>query len=103
MYYTWRTASVFIRNNIDVATKVKLYREQKMVLDVDALVRRSDGRLQHMRRMYGLYLLRDRNHRACSDRHLAVADLTRRNRPAKEGPVEFAAPEGAKILEKDEK
>ncbi|VDO92849.1 unnamed protein product [Heligmosomoides polygyrus] len=116
VWSAWKIASIFIRNNIDVATKMKLYREQKMMLDVDALVRvlmvayntceewtdficSATGITRHA--PIDTHAFDRPYEEALRKVKEAVADLTRRNRPAKEGPVGFAAPESARMLEKD--
>ncbi|VDP02988.1 unnamed protein product [Heligmosomoides polygyrus] len=44
VWSAWKISSIFIRNDIDVATKMKLHKEFKVYLDTDALARAACGR-----------------------------------------------------------
>ncbi|VDP01322.1 unnamed protein product [Heligmosomoides polygyrus] len=116
VWSAWRISSIFIRNDIDVATKMKLHKEFKVYLDTDALARvlkaaynscvewtsficSTESIARHapidayaVNRPYEIALRQVKE---------TVAEVSRRKRPTKDGPVRFAAPKSARMLEKD--
>uniref|UniRef100_A0A8L8JWG3 DDE Tnp4 domain-containing protein n=1 Tax=Heligmosomoides polygyrus TaxID=6339 RepID=A0A8L8JWG3_HELPZ len=115
VWSAWKTASIFIRNDKDLPTKMK-YREHAVVLDVDALSKvlkvacdicmewtdficSITGVTKHAPvDGYAVERFYDTALRKVMD---VIAGSAKRNRPTKEGPVGFAAPDCARMLEVD--
>ncbi|VDP42346.1 unnamed protein product [Heligmosomoides polygyrus] len=116
VWSAWKTASIFVRNDKDLPTKMKMYREHAVVLDVDALSKvlkvaydtcmewtdficSTTGVTRHAPvDSYAVERFCDTALRKVKD---VIAGSAKRSRPTKEGPVGFAAPDCARMLEVD--
>ncbi|VDL70759.1 unnamed protein product [Nippostrongylus brasiliensis] len=112
----WKTPSIFIRNNVDLANKMKMLRECRFTLDVDALARvlkaayssctdwtdficSTEFITRHA--AVDSFAVQGPYERALKKAKEENTELSRKNRPTKSDPVGFAAPDCARMLQQD--
>ncbi|VDP07470.1 unnamed protein product [Heligmosomoides polygyrus] len=114
LWEAWRAASVFVRGDIDVASKIKFWKEGAVCLDEEALVSvlriaydkcvdwtefvcATDGIKKHERiDGYGFETTYDS---ALKKLKISLEEEVKAKRPIKDGPTGFAAPACGVFLE----
>ncbi|EYC27464.1 hypothetical protein Y032_0009g745 [Ancylostoma ceylanicum] len=116
MWNAWRAASIFVRTDIDTASKIKFWKDGAMCLDEEALgkvlrvaydrcldwtefICVTEGIKKHEKiDAYGFEKTYDS---ALKKLKSELQTEEKERRPIKEGPTAFAAPASAALLEKD--
>ncbi|EYC34973.1 hypothetical protein Y032_1220g3764 [Ancylostoma ceylanicum] len=116
MWNAWRAASIFVRTDIDMASKIKFWKDGAMCLDEEALgkvlrvaydrcldwtefICVTEGIKKHEKiDAYGFEKTYDS---ALKKLKSELQTEEKERRPIKEGPTAFAAPASAALLEKD--